>query len=118
MVHREYQPGDWVVFRVTKYGVHPGPRASNVIPAQNGDSYRYTIDKFWIVVCRTSNGQLSLRTRRGKEHVVAADDIRLRKANIWERWRYKSRFEEIERTQLAKAGDFDSPSQPGVMIPS
>ena len=103
-MHREYHPGDWVVFRVTKYGVHPGPRAENVIPARHGDSYCYTIDKFWIVVGQAPNGHLMLKTRRGKQHVVAPDDLRLRKANLWERWRYRSRFEEIQRSQLAHAG--------------
>lgn len=115
MAHRDYQPGDWVVFRVTKFGEHPGPRAENVIPARHGDSYCYTIDKFWIVVGQVSNGQLTLKTRRGKEHFVTPGDLRLRKANLWERWRYRSRFEEILRTQFADTNQVEPKSHSTVM---
>lgn len=105
MVRHHYRQGDRVVFRVTKFSSHPGPRAENIAPAPHGESYHYTVDKFWIVAGFASTGELILRTRRGKQHLVNAGDIRLRRANIWERWRYRSRFEEIERLRHDDASE-------------
>ncbi len=116
MAHRDYQPGDWVLFRVTKFSSHPGPRAENIAPAPHGESYHYTVDKFWIVEGRSGDGKLILRTRRGKQHVVDASDLRLRKANIWERWRYRSRFEEIERNQVAGDGKRSEPTSQSTVM--
>lgn len=87
--------GDWVIYRKTKFSTHPGPRAQNVLPAENGDEYAYTVDKFWIVADIRPDGSLLLKTRRGKEHSVRPNDPSLRKANWWERWRYRSRFDGI-----------------------
>jgi hypothetical protein len=99
------QTGDWVIYRKTKFSTHPGPRAQNVLPAQNGDEYAYTVDKFWIVAEARSDGTLLLRTRRGKEHTVRPNDPNLRKANWWERWRFRERFESI-------GGNSPSPQPP------
>jgi hypothetical protein len=92
MTTNGFHMGDWVIYRKTKFSTHPGPRAENVNPARYGDDYSYTVDKFWVVIAVRDDGRLLLRTRRGKEHVVKPDDPNLRKANWWERWRYKDRF--------------------------
>ena len=84
-------PGDYVVYRKTKFSRRPGPRAVNVRPATNGDSYNYVVDKFWVVQ-RVDDGTVTLRTPRGKTHTVRSDDPLLRRANFWERWRYRDRF--------------------------
>lgn len=89
------QTGEWVIYRKTKFSTHPGPRAQNVLPAVHGDEYAYTVDKFWIVNQVRTDGSLLLKTRRGKEHVVPPGDLNLRRANWWERWRYRDRFEAI-----------------------
>jgi hypothetical protein len=101
------QPGDWVIYRKTKFSTHPGPRAQNVLPAVNGDEYAYTVDKFWIVAEVRNDGSLLLKTRRGKEHVVPPGQLNLRKANWWERWRYRDRFEAI-----AESPNTHSPATP------
>jgi len=96
------QTGDWVIYRKTKFSTHPGPRAQNVLPAENGDEYAYTVDKFWIVAEVRTDGSLLLKTRRGKTHVVPPGHLNLRKANLWERWRYRGRFEAIAATPQAQ----------------
>lgn len=97
MKSSDLQPGDWVIYRKTKFSTHPGPRASNVAPAEHGDSYVYTVDKFWLVD-KVNEGTVTLRTRKGKRHVVDLPDPNLRKANWLERWWYRSRFESLARS--------------------
>ncbi|MCA9268725.1 MAG: hypothetical protein KDA41_09655 [Planctomycetales bacterium] len=87
-----FTPGDWVVYRKTKYSTHPGPRAQNVNASQHGEKYSYTVDKFWIVSDVLEDGRVVLHTRRGKEHVVDADDPLLHRARWWERMLYRQRF--------------------------
>lgn len=95
--------GDWVIYRKTKFSTHPGPRAQNVLPAEHGDEYAYTVDKFWVVADVRPDGSLLIKTRRGKEHSVRPNDPNLRKANWWERWRYRSRFEGIVESMTVGA---------------
>jgi len=92
-----YKPGEWVVFTTTKFSVIPGPRANHIHPVQAGDGYSYTVDKFWIVIEVTDDGQIVLQTRRGKRHTIRADDFRLRRATMLEQHRHKDRYREIER---------------------
>jgi hypothetical protein len=92
---RTFAPGDRVIFRRTKFTRHPGPRARAIEATAHGDNYNYFIDKFWIVEQVLEDGTLSLRTRRGKTHVVRADDLNLRHATFWERLKYRARFEPI-----------------------
>jgi hypothetical protein len=96
-----YAPGDPVVFCKVKHSNRPGPRAHDVAPAAKGESYAYLVDKFWVVVTTLSNGQVLLRTRRGKEHVVNADHPNLRRARWWERILYRDRFPAISGTNSA-----------------
>lgn len=102
-----FQPGDWVIYRKTKFSTHPGPRAENISAAENGDLYVYTVDKFWIVEA-VENGVLTLRTRRGKRHSVKLPAPNLHKANLLERWWFRSRFETVASGATA---NIDSPAE-------
>ena len=97
MSTKTYTPGDWVVFTMTKFSANPGPRASNIHPTSGGEEYAYTVDKFWIVVEVRDNGEVVLQTRRGKRHVVPANDFRLRRASMIENHRHRNRYTEILR---------------------
>jgi hypothetical protein len=91
-----FEPGDWVIFRKTKFSQRPGPRARHVAPATRGEEYSYVVDKFWIVRAVRDDGALELVTRKGKLHAMSPDDPRLRPLRWWERWTYRRRFEAIE----------------------
>lgn len=82
MKHR-YRVGDKVVYTRDKYTTKPGPRAKNVFATPNGESYQYQVEKYWIVVA--VGDLITLQTRRGKQHLVAQDDPRLRRATFFER---------------------------------
>ena len=99
--------GDWVVYRKTKFGVKPGPRAKDVAPAAGGDLYSYVVEKYWVVVEMLPDGRLRLRTRTGKEREVASADANLRLARWWERWFRRDRFRAAEQS-----GDVSAASRP------
>ncbi len=104
-MRRAYQPGDWVVFRKTKFSTHPGPRAHQITPAAHGDEYAYIVDKYWVVVGLEEDGRVRIRTPRGKEHFVRQDHSNLRRANWWERWRHRNRFESAATGQPPNVED-------------
>ena len=87
-----YKPGDRVVYTATKHSAHPGPRAEDVQPEQNGEGYWYDVKKYWVVGRVHADGQLTVITRRGKERAVSADDPRLRPARWWETLLFGRRF--------------------------
>ena len=91
-----WNPGDWAIYRKQKRSVSPGPRAEEVHAAAAGETYTYVVEKYWIVDEVLRNGEVRLRTRRGKQHVVQADDPRLRRARWWERILLASRFRAVE----------------------
>ena len=90
-----FKVGDCVVYRKTKHSTHPGPRARSINPNPNGDEYTYLVDKYWVVEDVLSDEQVVLRTRRGKRHTISVDSVNPRKANIWERFWHRSRFETV-----------------------
>ncbi|MCA9234295.1 MAG: hypothetical protein KDA44_02430 [Planctomycetales bacterium] len=96
MSTRTFQPGDWVIYRLQKVSASPGPRAQDVVPAAHGEEYSYLVDKFWVVDEVLGDGKLRLRTRRGKTHVVAPTDRRLRRPRWWEKWLLAGRFQAVE----------------------
>jgi len=88
-----YKPGDPVIYRLQKQSTHPGPRAQDIDPATSGETYSYFVEKFWVVAeLHAGGGKLLLRTRRGKEHLVDANDPHLRPARWWERLIHRKRF--------------------------
>ena len=97
-----FQPGDLVVYKKAKYSEHPGPRAKEVRAAARGDTYSYFVDKFWVVAEVRERGELSVRTRRGKEHVIKADDPHLRHARWWERLFWRNQFPTVADSQWSQ----------------
>ncbi len=93
-----FNPGDQVIYRVTKHSDCPGPRAKAVAPSPNGDEYKYQVDKFWVVEKVLDNGQLQLRTRRGKTHILSPNDMNLRVPSWWEAILYRNQFPRREST--------------------
>lgn len=90
------KPGDWVIYRKQKSSTSPGARATDVHPTSAGDTYHYLVDKFWVVEEVLEDQQIRLRTRRGKQNTIAADDPRLRRPSWWERLMYRNRFKTID----------------------
>jgi len=93
MLNRGFKTGDVVIYAKEKHSSSPGPRAKHIWPAPHGETYTYTVDKLW-VVAGERDGQLVLKTRRGKEYLVAPDDPHLRRPSVWERMRFRGRFPE------------------------
>lgn len=87
-----FRPGDVVVYRKQKSSLHPGPHARDIQPAPRGDSYSYLVNRFWRVVAVQPDNRLVVRTRRGKQHTIAADDPNLRRAHWWEWLLFWHRF--------------------------
>ena len=58
------------VYSKQKHSVSPGPRAREVDAAARGETYSYTVDKFWIIKQHLEDGQLLLITRTGKQHAM------------------------------------------------
>ncbi|WP_231746738.1 hypothetical protein [Maioricimonas rarisocia] len=101
LLKSSFKPGDWVVYRKTKFTPHPGPRAQDVHPTQGGDDYVYSVDKFWTVAEILEDGQLVLQTRRGKTHTISPEDPLLRKAGFLERLIYRERFPRLDTMTAA-----------------
>lgn len=113
----KYQAGDRVVYRKTKSSTHPGPRATEVRPAAQGESYRYQVDKYWTVAKVLDGGRLEIVTRTGKRLELSAADPNLRKPTWLERIRLKDRFPphdlESARSAGADTTGSDTGSSPG-----
>ena len=45
----KWESHDLVVYSKQKHSVSPGPRAREVDAAARGETYSYTVDKFWII---------------------------------------------------------------------
>jgi hypothetical protein len=89
---KHYECGDCVVYRKTKYGPAPAPRARSVFPAGKGENYTYQVDKYRCVVVVYEDGSVLLRSRSGKTRRVLTEDPNMRPAHWWERLFYRSRF--------------------------
>lgn len=98
MRSNDWSVGDWVIYRKLKRSTSPGSRARNVVPATRGESYAYTVDKYWIVTEIREDGRLIVKTFRGKQHEIAPDDSMLRKPRWWERWVLRGRFQKVEKS--------------------
>lgn len=94
MFKREFKPGDWVIYRVSKRSSNPGPRAQRIEPSRSGEGYSYQVDKYWIVQSVEPNARLIIRTRRGKTHELDQADPLLRHARWWEKLFLARRFPE------------------------
>lgn len=107
----QFQRNDWVIYRKQKSSVSPGPRASEVHAAGKGNSYRYVVEKYWVVEEVLDDDRLKICTRRGKRHLVDANDPSMRKARWWERLLYRSRFEAIDlNSPVSLEDEIESPA--------
>ena len=87
--------GDLVVFRTEKRSRTPGPRARDVEPEPQGDDDHYFVDTYWVVENVDGQGQVTVRTRRGKRHVLEVGNHCLRRARWWEKLLHKERFPDL-----------------------
>lgn len=90
--------GDWLIYRKSKRSNSPGHRAQNVSPASRGESYGYTVEKYWIVTEVCDDGSLMVETMRGKRHKLEIEDPAIRKPRLWERWLLRRRFHMVENS--------------------
>jgi hypothetical protein len=88
--------GDVVVYRKLKVSAHPSPRAYDIHPAGQGDSYQYLIDKYWTIEQVLRDGRVVVITRTNKHHWLSPSDPNLRKAGLIIRLRYRKRFPELQ----------------------
>ncbi len=95
---RNPKVGDKVVYAKDKYSISPGQRAQNVAASAKGDHYSYIVEKYWVIQEIQDNGWLLLKTRRGKEHLIATTDPSLRSASFWEKLFLKGRFPQVDST--------------------
>jgi hypothetical protein len=105
-----YRVGDWVIYRKAKYGPYPGPRAHGVRPASKGNKYSYTVDKYWVVEEVKPNGNLIVRTRRGKRHELSSKDPDLRPASWYHRLLLRSRFQPAAEQGPSETSSTSGPS--------
>lgn len=103
-MRQHFQPGDYVIYRKSKHSTQPGPRATNVQPSRRGDTYIYNVDKFWIVEEVQDDGTVVASTRRGKRNIIKPDDPSLKRANLLERFLYRSRFAALDEVEELAAG--------------
>lgn len=96
-MERKWSRGDWVVYRKSKRSRSPGPRAAHVNASSKGETYTYTVDKFWVVDQLLPEGQLLLRTSTGKTNVLAADDFNLRHASVLQRFLWRAKFQAAKK---------------------
>ena len=91
-----FKTGSPVIYCKTKYSRHPGPRAKEVSPSRYGDSYSYCVEKLWLVLKYKSPDKILVKTRRGKQLELDANDPNLRPANLIDRLRYRGRFPRLD----------------------
>lgn len=88
----DYHPGDYIVFQKTKSSSNPGPNAREVYPAPNGDTYHYSVKKYYRVLGVLPDRKVLVYTRQGRQHTLSCDDPSLRRAAWWERLLFRGRF--------------------------
>jgi hypothetical protein len=91
-----------------KASPHPGPRARDVRPADQGENYSYLVNKYWLVTAVRSDDSIEVMTRTGKLHCLKPGDPNLRKASLWEEWLYRDRFPESSSSVPPRS--LDSPA--------
>jgi hypothetical protein len=89
LVSRAYKIGDRVIYRKSKKSDAPSPNAIDLQAEAFGESYRYSIKKYW-AIAEIDGDRVQVITRRGKRHWLNHQDPLLRKANWCERlFRYE-----------------------------
>ncbi|MCA9139953.1 MAG: hypothetical protein KDB00_24440 [Planctomycetales bacterium] len=99
VMQANWKSGDWAVYRKSKSGATPGRRAAQVVASTKGETYRYVVDKFWVVDEVLSDGKLRLVTAKGKVHTISADDPNLRRPGLLQRFLWRERFATVEASR-------------------
>jgi hypothetical protein len=81
-----------VIYRKQKLSARPGPHAQDIHPAPNGDTYTYSVPKFYRVIAVQPDNTIVVRTRQARQRTLAAADPALRRAHWWERLLFAGRF--------------------------
>jgi hypothetical protein len=89
---RRLRAGAPIVYRVSETSTCPSADARDVYPAEHGDSYYYTTNKYWRVEEVRQDGSIVARTTSMEQRHLRPDDPNLRKASLIERLRYGTRF--------------------------
>lgn len=89
------EAGDNIVYRKQKVSAQPGVRAYDIHPAGHGETYCYSVDKFWVVKNVLRDGRIVVLTRTKKEHCLEPHDPNLRKAGLMVRLRHRNRFPQL-----------------------
>ena len=84
---RRFRVHDVIVYEKPKHGTHPTPRAHDLRPTPQGESYDYVVDKYWIVVETIGDAAVVARTPGGKLHEIDVADPRVRHLTWFERAR-------------------------------
>ena len=86
-----FKSGDCVIYRKPKFSAQPGAHAQDIHPAPHGDSYSYSVRKFYRVIGVLAQ-EVVVRTKRGRRRTLATADPALRRAHWWERLLFRHRF--------------------------
>lgn len=100
VMQANWKSGDWAVYRKSKRGANPGRRAAQVVASSKGETYRYLVDKFWVVDDVLPDGKLRLVTAKGKVHVIESDDPNLRRPGLLQRFLWRERFAMVEASRV------------------
>ncbi len=92
MRRARFHPGDLVILLRTQHGSEPGPAAKGIAPSRGGDLYSYVVETYAIVVEVTDDDELVLESKSGDRFRVRHDDLNVRRAGFWDRWRHHDRF--------------------------
>jgi len=96
-----FRKNQLVVYHKQKHGIRPGPRARDLRPTPQGNTYDYFVDKFWIMTGCTADGHLLLRTPGGKLHAVDPRDPCVRRPTVrewlWLRLRARRRLRALRQ---------------------
>lgn len=114
----QFHPGDLVIYRKQKISLCPPRGARHVSPAVHGDHYSYLVDKFWTVIAVEPNDAILVRTRRGKELRIPAEDPCLRPASWLERLVFRRRFPAFVRTISVSEPQVSAPIRNAARIPT
>jgi len=89
---RRLRAGAPIVYCVHESSTCPTRDARDVHPAEHGDFYYYTINKYWRVEKVLQDGSIVACSPLMEHHYLRPDDPNLRKASLVERLRYGARF--------------------------
>ena len=88
---RKFRPGDQVIYYQAQYRNTATP-GGNVATLQRVEQAVEVVDHYMTVRESSRKGTLVLVANSGQLHVTHNDDPNIRRASLWERFRYRDRF--------------------------